>query len=125
MRKTLTLSLLLLISLSVSANSGLKANLSLCSFWSPQDGPFLETYLSVNAATLQLVSAEGGFTGSAEVIMIFKQGERIADFRKYELRSPLITDTLNIGINFIDQQRFLLDSGDYVFEISIRDLHGK
>lgn len=122
MRNLYLLGTLILLSFSAIAGNGLRANLSFCSFLSPQDGPFLETYLSVNAATLSLQPVEGGFAGSVEVMMIIKKGEKIADFRKYELKSPVIEDTNQIAVNFIDQQRFVLDSGTYLYEISIRDL---
>jgi GWxTD domain-containing protein len=53
--------------------------------------------------------------------MMFKQADIIKDFKKYELLSPEIDDTVNISFNFIDQQRFSLPSGDYEFDMLIAD----
>lgn len=124
MKQISTLLIGLFIISSLSFGSNLKANLSFCSFWSPQDGPFIETYLSVDASSVILQQFENGFRGVVEVTMVFKQGEKIANFKKYELNSPLIMDTSLIALNFIDQQRFVLPSGIYDFQIQLRDKYG-
>jgi GWxTD domain-containing protein len=53
--------------------------------------------------------------------MMFKQSDIIKDFKKYELLSPEIDDTANVTFNFIDQQRFSLPNGDYIFDMLISD----
>jgi GWxTD domain-containing protein len=53
--------------------------------------------------------------------MTFKQGTEIKAFRKYELKSNEVQDTLNIDFQFVDQQRILLPNGTYDFEIQLSD----
>jgi len=55
--------------------------------------------------------------------LIFKQNDSIKNFRKYNLLSPEITDTSNIDINFIDQQRFVLPQGNYQLDVQIKDIN--
>ncbi len=106
-----------------SPAANIQAALSYCSFYSVEDGPFLETYLSVYAGSIVFQPvATGGFQGLVGVTMIFRNGENIINFKKYELKSPVITDTSQRDFSFIDQQRFTLTNGEYEFEIEIRDL---
>ncbi len=100
----------------------LDAYLWYTTFYSPQDGPYIETYLSFNANSLvyQKIN-ETEFQGVVEITMIFKQNDTIRDFAKYELNSPVVEDTVNIRQSFIDQQRFGLPDGEYEFEIEIAD----
>ena len=93
MKKLLTLSLLLLFPLALSLAGNLRANLSFCTFWSPQDGPYIETYLSVEGQSLQWQKVADGFQATVEVTMIFKQGDKVANFGKYALHSPIVQDT--------------------------------
>ena len=113
---------LLLVLLSGSAFCrNLEASFSYCTFYSPETGPYIETYLSVNGSTVKYVPNEkGAYQGSIEVIYIFRQGEEIKNFKKFNLLSPEITDTLK-PVNFLDQQRIQLPNGEYIFEIQMSD----
>lgn len=109
--------------LSVGAKN-LSASLNFATFYSPADGTYVETYLSVNGQTVNYVRNESGnFQASIEVLMIFKQEERIATFRKYELKSPEVADTSFVDFSFVDIQRIPLPVGKYTFEIKITDIH--
>ncbi|HRY34076.1 MAG TPA: GWxTD domain-containing protein [Bacteroidales bacterium] len=122
--KKLIFLLLLLPVCSFSSAQNIQAALSYCSFYSVDDGPFLETYLSVYAGSIVFQAVEpGAYQGLVGVTMIFRNEENIVNFKKYELKSPVISDTLQRDFSFIDQQRFTLPNGDYEFEIQIRDLH--
>lgn len=122
MKKLLTLSLLLLFPLALSLAGNLRANLSFCTFWSPQDGPYIETYLSVEGQSLRWQKVADGFQATVEVTMIFKQDDKVANFGKYALHSPVLQDTSATDINIIDQQRFSLPGGEYTFEITLKDM---
>jgi GWxTD domain-containing protein len=125
MRKLLFSSLLLITALSLQAGN-IKAYLSYCTFQSPQDGPYLESYLSIYAKSLVFTkNTNGKYQGNVAITMIFKQGATVKDFKKYELKSPEAEDTTKLDFSFIDQQRFLLPNGDYSFEFSIKDLNSK
>jgi GWxTD domain-containing protein len=100
----------------------LEAQLFYAKFFSPADGPYLETYLSVVGNTVNYQSLpEGGFQGKIEVSMIFTKEGAVVNFDKYELLSPVVKDTTNIDFNFLDQQRFILPGGVYDFQITIND----
>jgi len=100
----------------------LKAYLFYCTFLSPEEGPFIETYISVDGNSVLFEKNESGkFQGVLEITMLFKLNSEIKDFMKYDLLSPEIDDTTNINFHFIDQQRFLLPNGVYDFEILIAD----
>lgn len=113
-----------LMAVSGASAKTLKAYFTYCTFNAPENGPFVETYLTVVGNTVAYAPADnGGFQGSIQVTLVFKQGEEIKDFKKYNLLSPVITDTANGTVNFIDQQRIALPNGTYDFEIVIADLN--
>ncbi|HHN47331.1 MAG TPA: GWxTD domain-containing protein [Bacteroidales bacterium] len=93
-------------------------------FLSPDNGPYLETYLQFDASSLKFIeNLQNEFQAAVGVLLVFKQDEQIVEFSKHELRSPAITDTTEVFFSFLDQQRFLLPNGDYTLEITINDLN--
>ncbi len=117
-----TLFLLGLFSVSFGAKSPLKAYLSYASFYAPEHGPYLETYLSVLGKSVQFVKNENGkFQGTVVVTMLFKQNDSIKGFMKYELNSAEIDDTTHINFTIFDQQRIALPNGSYKLELEIAD----
>ena len=101
------------------------AYLSYTTFNSPAEGPYIETYLSILGESIVYLQKEDGkFQGAVEVTIIFKQGEEIIDFDKYEIFSPVVDDTSKVAFSFIDQQRYLLNNGQYQMEITIADKNG-
>ncbi len=125
MKKNTLFSILGILLLFLPAHAkNLSANLNFSTFYSPTSGTYVETYLSVNAQTVHYVLNENNlFQASIEVLMIFRQEEKISTFRKYELKSPEVADTSVIDFNFLDVQRIPLPAGKYTFEIKITDLH--
>jgi len=104
----------------------LQAYLYYTTFLSPTDGPYVETYLSVVGQSVKFVRGTSGrYQGSVSVTVIFRQGEEIVDFAKYELLSPEIEDTTQVNFNFLDQHRYLLSNGKYDMEIIIADQNRK
>ncbi len=115
------LSLLLFLG-SAAFSQNIKAYLFYNSFYSPENGPYLETYLSVAAHSIRFIPNENGkYQGTVDITMMFKQNDEIIEFKKYDLYSPEVTDTTQSNFNFIDQQRFALPDGTYDFEIMIAD----
>jgi len=97
------------------------AFLSYASFNSPE-GPYIETYLSVAANSVKFVKKDNGkFQATVNILMTFKQENEIKAFKKYELNSSEIDDTLNTNFQFVDQQRFAIPNGTYNFEIQLAD----
>lgn len=120
-RHILVIILVLLISQGFSKN--IQAYLSYSTFNSPKDGPYIETYMSIYAKSVIFNKiAENKYQGSVGITMIFKQGNEVKDFKKYELKSPEVSDTTKLDFSFIDQQRVLLPNGDYNFELQIKDM---
>ena len=89
MKKIITLSLSLLMITALSANSRyLQAQLFYSKFYSPVDGPYVETYLSVVGSSVVFQMNENDkFQAKIEVTMIFSQDGNVLNFDKYELLS--------------------------------------
>ncbi len=100
----------------------LQADLSYASFYSPEHGPYFETYLSVYGKSVYFVKNQNGkYQATIEITMLFKQNDSIKDFKKYNLYSPEAVDSSNVNFNFIDQQRFVLPNGNYTYQLIIAD----
>ena len=112
---------LLMMAGTGSQARNLWAFLSYSTFNSPE-GPYIETYLSVAANSVKFIKKDNGkFQASVNILMTFKQEKDIKAFKKYELNSSEINDTLNLNFNFIDQQRIAIPNGTYEFEIQMAD----
>ncbi|MBP6871050.1 MAG: GWxTD domain-containing protein [Bacteroidales bacterium] len=113
-----------LLSPAVMQSKTLQAYLNYTVFNVPGKGPFIETYLSVEGKSVFYMPNESGqFQGKIEVTFIFRQGEEIKEFDKYQLFSPVVSDTAAIDFSFIDQQRYFIPEGEYEMEIMIADLN--
>ncbi len=105
-----------------SSGQDLRAYLSYSTFNTPTNEPYVETYLSVNGSSINYIKLDdGNYQGVIDVQIIFKQGDSIVNYAKYDLSSPIIKDTLQNNINMLDVQRYALPVGDYNIEISLRD----
>ncbi len=117
-----SLILIILFSASFAQKGSLRAYLSHAAFYVPEQGPFIETYLSILGSSVQFVKTENGkFQGTVLVTMLFSQNDSIKQFSKYELNTAEIDDTTHINFVLFDQQRILLPSGEYDFELIIAD----
>lgn len=115
------ITLLLLSATTQTDARNLWAFLSYATFNSP-DGPYIETYLAIDASTVTFVKNENGkFQATVNVLMTFKNGEDIKAFKKYELSSNEIADTTQVNFHFLDQQRIAIGNGIYDFEIQLAD----
>ncbi len=111
-----------LIAISGTQAQNLNVFLSYTVFNSPESGPYIETYIAVEGRTVHLIKNDSNkFQGSIQIVMLFKQGDEIINFDKYELFSPELDDTVSVDFNFFDQQRYPLANGEYAFEIQIWD----
>lgn len=117
---------LLIVLLCVATNGfgkTLKASLTFAKFFSPADGPYVETYLTVEGNTVQYVKNSNAKFQAAITITLSVKDEQgaIKHHDKYNLLSPEVDDTNQIRFNFIDAQRLALPNGKYIFDISIAD----
>ncbi|MEZ5083692.1 MAG: GWxTD domain-containing protein [Bacteroidales bacterium] len=106
------------------AAKNLNAYLSYTVFDSPAEGPYIETYLSVAGNSVKFIpTSEGKYQASIEILTLFKKGEEVINYDKYELFSPVVDDTLAMDFNFLDVQRYSLPLGVYEYELQIRDVN--
>lgn len=123
MNKVLLLTISLLTGLvpALQAKS-LQARLSYCSFYSPEKGPYLETYLTVEGHSAYFLETSTGiYQSSIEASLVFRVGDSIVYFDKFNLLSPETSDTLNSVSNFTDLHRVSLPNGTYKMELMLKD----
>lgn len=102
----------------------IKANFSFSTFSSPTNEPYIETYLYFNGSSLVYkTNSNNKLQATFEITYIFKQGDKIVDFKKYNVQSPEAADSLATKLNFYDQQRIPLPNGKYDFEIVLKDIN--
>ncbi len=94
-------------------------------FYSPENGPYVEVYLSVNSNSINyLKNSKGGFQGNIEITQLFKKENKIVNFKKYKLNTPEVADTSKYLYDIIDIKRFSLANGIYDFEMFLSDING-
>ncbi len=91
-------------------------------FYSPEQGPYVETYTSVVGNSVKWLKNENGkYQGAINLTIIFEKNGKVADYSTIRLNSPEREDTSSIDFNFLDQQRFSLPIGDYTLKLSLAD----
>jgi len=125
MKKSILLIFSIVLLLVTGYGQDLRAYLSYSTFNTPTNEPYIETYLSVNSGSIKYVDVgDGKYQGVIDVQILFKIGDSIVNFAKYDLSSPIIKDTLKTNVNMLDVQRYALPFGDYNIEISLKDKNG-
>lgn len=123
MRKLILFFLLVILPLTVMAKRDIRAFFDYNVFHAPGQGTYLETYLNFSASTLKYVEVPGGIQSNVEVTLILKQGDTIIDFKKYEVASPIVKDS--VLEDLYDIQRFIVQPGEYELEIQLHDMNRK
>lgn len=119
--KTLSITLSFILLSLVSFAGRINALLGYASFYSPEKGPYIETYLSIDGKSVAyLKNAKGLYQAKVEVTLIFYQHDTIKAFQKYELNGPELADTMVLA-DFMYQERFKLANGAYLLEIQLLD----
>jgi len=120
--KKLIFTLLLLFSVTLLMSQGLKAKFDKACFYNPEQGSYVETYLSIDMNGLSLLPIDGDqYQGQVNILLIFKRNDSIVNFSKTQIDSPIVDDTTEVNFSFIDQQRFFLPNGDYILELEFSD----
>ena len=106
-----------------SVHSQMQAVFAYSTFYSQKaDMPYVETYLSFDAWTMQFEKTEAGtYRATAEVLTVLKQGDSVCYVKKYDLNSPMVASLDALDFSFIDVQRFSVKNGIYDLEITLRD----
>jgi GWxTD domain-containing protein len=100
----------------------IKAYLMMSEFVALNQGNYVETYLNVSSKSIIYAKNDKGkLQASINVNILFSKNDSVFGYGKYNLLSPEYDDTLTAKPNFIDVQRFLLNKGEYTFELSITD----
>ena len=119
----LVLCVLLPFALTAQKKS-LQSFLSYTTYCVPGDKPFVENALAFDCSSVVYNQFEPGkYKATVEVQTIFKQGDKVCNYSKIALDSPIVTDTSKVSGAFIDEQRFSLENGEYAMEITIKDLN--
>ncbi|MCQ2297149.1 MAG: GWxTD domain-containing protein [Bacteroidales bacterium] len=124
-RKLIMMVGIALMSLSAMAQSE-KQNLSAMFGYSTfyladQDKPYVETYLSFDAWSLNFAKEGAKYKATVEVTLIVKSGDSIVYWKKYDLNSPVINNPEENDFFFLDLQRFGLKNGIYNLELTLKD----
>lgn len=124
--KRLTFFLIVFTLFSLSGTSkNLQAYLSYSVFTTPDHSSYIETYLTVNGNSINYAKLpDGKYQGTIDIKILFKIGDSIVNYAKYDLSGPVIDDTLKDKVNMLDVQRYALPNGEYNIEISLSDKNG-
>jgi len=120
------ISLLILLSVFISGSPAIAKNLQALfafkTFYSPENGPYIETYLSVNAKSVVYIkNTNGKFQGAIAIKVTYSSSTEVVHTDNYNLLSPEVDDTSNVKFNFLDLQRVQLPNGQYKMELVITD----
>ncbi len=122
MKKVFFILIYLFISTTIFSADNLSAYFSYAPFYSHRNGTYIETYITVVGNSVVFKKNKNDmYQASLKITMLFKNGDDIKEFRKYNLYSPEIEDTTEAKPNFIDLQRIIIPNGNYNFELIISD----
>lgn len=118
--------ILLFISLSglQLSHAQLTAFMAYGTFDQPEGLPYIETYLKIVGNSSIIIPLKNGkLQSKIEVTWVFKSGDSIVHFEKYNLLSPEIVATDSLIPDFINQQRISLPNGNYKIELTLKDFN--
>ncbi len=121
MKKFITFILLLTLGIAGYSKT-LQVYISYAAFNTPNNKPYLETYMSVIGNSVAFAKTDNNtFQGAVEVTLTFSKLGELVYADKYRLNGPEVTDTSLVLKNFLDQQRIPLKNGTYTMAIEIAD----
>ena len=114
--------ILLFVIFSFNSIAGVQAIFNYKQFQIPNKGVYIESYLSFVSSSLKYKAYDSEvLQAKLLVTQILKKGEKVIDFKKYEVLGPVLKDS--VAVDFKDQKRFFLEPGEYEIEIIIKDLN--
>jgi GWxTD domain-containing protein len=82
--------------------------------------PYVEINLEIASSSIFFVKTDSTHVqGAVEVLIIFKQGERVANYETFQLNSPILTSPMHL----LDVKRFAIENGDYEVELVFIDVN--
>lgn len=122
MKRNLFLSIIAIFFALATFANPIRAYLTYATFNTPQNQPYIETYLAVSGSSvIQVPVSDSLFQGTIEVQLIFRKNDSIVNFDKFELAGPKLKDTLKNNFNYINVERYSLPNGTYELELSVKD----
>ena len=108
----------------IAQNKAVQSFLSSTTYNVPDGTPFIENAIAFDCSSVVYNQFEPGkYKATVEIQTIFKQDDKVCNFSKVALDSPVTADTASIIGAFVDQQRFSLPNGEYAMEITVKDLN--
>ncbi len=128
-RLAITFVTLLLLIPAFCISQDITAYLSYSVFNTPENKPYVETYLTIKGSSVKYkLNDNGMYQAVVGVQYIFTDNDSTANdsvvnYAKYKLNGPEVKDTTSKLVNMLDVQRYYLDEGEYNFNIRLRDLN--
>jgi GWxTD domain-containing protein len=127
MKKIVFILFLAVVSTQVIAQEEVKDMVpffSYSTFYSPQQGPYIETYLTILGHSLYFQKNENDkYVSNVEMTIIVKKEDVVVDFEKLNLSGPEMDDTSKVNFSLVDVRRFAVPNGDYSIEVKLRDIN--
>ena len=123
--KKLSLIILLFTLVSIPFSSKaekIKVMLDFRHFYNPEQGNYIETMMHFGGYSMKYEkNSQGNLQGKLLVTQVFRKGDSVINFKKYEILTPEVSDS--VYSDFYDIQRFQLAPGDYSYDIIITDAY--
>ncbi len=119
MKKNQLLALLLTILTLPSLVNALDLGVS-CAVFTTLEKPYIEVNLEIAALTVTYKPIDSTqVQASVEVLILIKDGDKIVNFEKYILNSPIVLQPQAI----LDVKRIPVQNGNYTLEVQVQDLN--
>ncbi|MBL7931020.1 MAG: GWxTD domain-containing protein [Bacteroidia bacterium] len=104
----------------VDSDAQITAYFSTNVFNTPQNEPYLETYVTLSGNSLAAGQVNGHLENSVTILFTLFKDSTIVKANKYRLTGPPF-DTIIMPPVFIDQQRYSIPNGQYTIKLSVSD----
>ena len=101
----------------------LSAVFSYSTFYAPETGPYMESYISFDAWNVNFVKTDAGFQAAIDIVLTIRKDDSIEHAKHYKLLSPVIASPDSNRFTFMDIQRMALGNGIHDMEVTLRDLN--
>lgn len=119
----ISLSLSLLSLTGFGQNQELRAYLDNKQFYAPGVGNYVEFHLQFVGYSLNYLGKDDGLIGEVAVQMNVMKNDSVVASDGYRLSSPFMKDS--IIEDFYDLKRFVLEPGDYTFNLILQDMNSE
>ncbi|MDX1913740.1 MAG: GWxTD domain-containing protein [Saprospiraceae bacterium] len=109
----------LFVSIVQQARS-LDLGVSYAAFQTPDGKPYVEVNIEIAAVSILYQKTESEkLQAGAEILILIKKGDEIANYEKYNIQSPLVDAPQSL----LDVKRLAVPEGDYTLEVAVQDLN--